>query len=471
MKIHLLIIPFLLFHTLLVTGQDDHYWSQQFGATASSMGGAVIGGVRDNSAIFYNPGGLSFIDNNNLSVDANLYKLDKIKIQNGGGQGVNLNSSQMSTYPQIVSGLVKLGINPKIKIGYCILTKNYNNILINTRFTNNDLAYNPNPSVEFIGALDYSNLLNEQWFGLCLSYRPNPKNGLGLSLFGNYRGQTYSLTNFVRNIAYEETGARFSTVNLDENIKYWTFMLTPKLGWAYESGRWRLGVTLTFPSIQLYGKGSIQREISYYSATDHPGDTAASFIILDRKSSLKTHYQHPGSIAAGVEYQTSRTRLALSLEFFAGIKSYYMMKTESDPLVYPPWVKDSLDIRSFLTGYLDIRNKSRSVLNAAIGINQVLSERFSLLMGARTDFSSFMDSDLSDKLLHNTGEWDLYHVSAGIAYSTPKQTITLGYTYTFSPKKSLEPYGSLNPFSTPGFTSTVFAQSFGFVLGYTHYLK
>jgi len=88
------LIVFLL-QAIIASGQDDHYWSQQFGATNTSMGGAVVGGVRDNSAIYYNPGAQSFIENPSLSVDANLYKYDKIFIRNGAGQNVNLNSSML----------------------------------------------------------------------------------------------------------------------------------------------------------------------------------------------------------------------------------------------------------------------------------------------------------------------------------------------------------------------------------------
>jgi hypothetical protein len=342
---------------------------------------------------------------------------------------------------------------------------------MNTRFTNRDLTNNPDVRSEFIGAFDYSNQLNEQWFGICVSYKPNKKNGFGFSIFGNYRGQTYSLTNFIRNITYNDSVTWFSTGNIDENIRYKTFMMTAKLGWAFETGKWRLGITLTSPSIRLYGKGDIQREISFYSASDRPGDTSISFIILDRKTSIKTVYHHPLSIAAGVEYRTHKTRLAFSAEYFTGIRSYYMIHTESDPMVYPTWLKDSIPSQPYLKEYLDIRNKSKPVLNFAIGLDQYLSKTFSFLLGARTDFSSLNTPEKADVLLHGSGEWNLYHLSTGISYNTPKQSITLGFNYTFSPEKSIDPYAIINPLSPSGFHSTVFAQSFGIVLGYTHYFK
>ena len=348
MKAFLLFLTILLLNSILVSGQDDHYWTQQFGATSTAMGGAVVGGVRDNTAVFYNPGALGFIENSNLSVDANLYKLDKIVILDGGGKDVKLKSSQFSIYPQIVSGLVNLVKSKRFNFGYAVLTRNYSNILMNTRFTERDLASNPDPGSEFVGAFDYTNQLNEQWFGACFSYKVNQKHSIGLSVFGNYRGQNYSLTNFYRQITYQDSVAWFSTYNVDENLKYKTFMMTAKVGWAFETGRWRLGLTLTAPSILLYGKGDIQREVSLYSASEKPGDTAVSFIILDRKTSVKTVYHHPFSLAAGVEYHAPKTSLAISAEYFTAINSYYMIHVESDPMVYPPWVKDSAYARPYL---------------------------------------------------------------------------------------------------------------------------
>jgi hypothetical protein len=46
--------------------QDSNYNTNQYGSRSALMGGAVVGGVRDTSAGFYNPGALGFVDNASL---------------------------------------------------------------------------------------------------------------------------------------------------------------------------------------------------------------------------------------------------------------------------------------------------------------------------------------------------------------------------------------------------------------------
>jgi len=89
-------------HSFIAIAQDDHYWSQQYGAESTLMGGAMVAGVSDNSAVYYNPGALAFITNPNLSIDVNVYRMDRILIKDGAGQGLNLNSAQIRMKHQLI---------------------------------------------------------------------------------------------------------------------------------------------------------------------------------------------------------------------------------------------------------------------------------------------------------------------------------------------------------------------------------
>ena len=91
--------------------QDTHYWTNQFGARASFLGGAVIAGCDDNSAVFYNPANLAFIKQSTVSLNTSVYKYEDIFIGNGGGTDVDLKSQRISLYQQMVSGL--LSKNPQ----------------------------------------------------------------------------------------------------------------------------------------------------------------------------------------------------------------------------------------------------------------------------------------------------------------------------------------------------------------------
>ncbi len=190
--------------------QDDHYWSQQYGAVSTLMGGAMVGGVSDNSAVYYNPGALAFINNTSLSVDANVYKMDKIRIHDGAGNNVNLNSAQLSVYPQIIAGMINLLKETPFRFSYTVLTRNHGNVLMNSRYTSQTSPGNPNPPVtSFIGVFDYVNQLNEQWFGLGIGYAFTEKFGIGATFLSSYRGQSYQLTNYVQEVEYADTRPGF----------------------------------------------------------------------------------------------------------------------------------------------------------------------------------------------------------------------------------------------------------------------
>lgn len=466
-----LIMVFWLFSYSFSAGaQDNHYWAQQYGATGTLMGGAMTGGVNDNSAIYYNPGVLGFIDNPSLSVDANVYRMDKILITDGAGKDINLNSAQLSVYPQIIAGMVNLFKESRFRFSYTMLTRNHGNVLMNARYTSTSSQPGVPSTTSYVGGFDYVNQLNEQWFGIGAGYRISEKLGAGATLFASYRGQSYQLTNYVQEVEPIDTRNVFRTQSIDEAVKYSTYHLIAKLGLSYTTGSLKLGATLTTPSLRLFGSGNVQRENSTITVSEVPSDMEKNFLIMDRKTDERAHYRHPLSISAGAEYMSAKTRIAVSAEYFFKTSSYHLLEPQSAPFVYPQSYLDSGNYRPFIDNYLHVELATRSVLNAGIGLSREVYKKLTLLVGFSTDFSSYEEPNEVNELTNGFGAFDIYHFSSGLSYSLQKQSFTLGFSYAFSPSQQVPPYTVINQ-SPAADEAQLSSHTYAIILGYTYYFS
>jgi hypothetical protein len=467
-----LVLSVLFLCNPAITAQDDHYWSQQYGAESTLMGGAMVGGAEDNSAIYYNPGALSFIVNPSLSVDANVYRMDKILIRDGAGKGTNLNSAQISIYPEIISGMLNLFKESKLKFSYTILTRNHSNVLMNTRYSVKNTGDIPIAgSTSFVGAYDYVNQLEELWFGLGAGYKINEKLGIGATVFTSYRGQSYQLNDNIRAISYADSEYIFNTIVQNESVKYSTVRLLAKAGVSYVTGRMKYGITITTPSFGIYGKGETMRDNSHIVISENPENTADNFLITDKKTGVKTTYKHPLSIAAGFDYRTSKARLAVSAEYFFRINTYHLMKPVSDPFIYPPSYLDSAFIEPVISSFLQIDNAAKPVCNFSVGFSHSVYKNFSLLLGFSTDFSSYSPTPETKDLLHGFGNWDIYHFSSGISWGKAKHNVSLGLSYALTPSKNIPAYATINQISASSGDAEILGHSLAFVLGYTYFFS
>jgi hypothetical protein len=469
----IIFLVILISFTTLTGAQDDHYWSQQYGAESTLLGGAMVAGASNNSAVYYNPGALAFINNPSLSINANVYRMDRVLIKDGGGKGINLNSAQLSVFPQIISGMINLIKSGKLKLSYTLLTRNHTNLLINARYTSTASISDPdNPvpsSTNFVGAYDYANQLNEQWFGVGAGYRLSDKLGLGMTFFSSYRGQSYQLTNYVREINYENSNYIFNNQTIDEAIKYNTLRLIAKFGLSYNSAPFKFGLTVTTPSVGQYGKGEIRRENSTIVVSEDPDDLADNFMIMDKKSGMKASYKHPLSIAFGMDYQSVKTRLAVSAEYFFKIPEYHILESDSDPFLYPPSYIDSVNIKPLINSYLHVENAAKQVFNVGIGFSHTLYKQLNLLLGASTDFSSYSKPTEVNELLHGFGGEKIYHFSMGFSYNKVKNDICIGFSYAFTPSGNVPPYTVINQTPVVGSSALLSAKSYSIIVGYTYY--
>jgi len=504
-----------------ISAQDNNNWMQMPGSRSSLMGGAVVAGVRDNSAIFYNPGALGFIDSSTLSVSAVSYQYESEKILNAGGAGVNLTSSSgLETIPLVsISGtLKKKRKNSKSTFGYMLFTKNMtsNNFskrvdgLKDTSILAGDGYLSNNQYVEYIGDYSLQTALNEIWVGFTYAYKINEHISIGMSPFLAYRKQSLnqsfvsrtfadSTSNFANWYGQAVGGASISQITYDdiENITFTNFRALAKLAIALDFGKLKMGAAYTTRSVNFGGKAMIGRDISFNGGSAN-ADTlvSSSYTYNDRQSNLKITYISPASLSCGVDYLLTKTTLAVAGEYFWAVSPYDLATPSATSFYRPVWGNN---IKSNGIGtinsneYLRIMEASKAVTNIAVAIEQHVNEKLSIVGSFRTDFSSYKKAanDFWEYLYRDTlnppgqrlsfSNINLYHISLGAILKNKKSDIHIGLSYTFGTNKSFQPYNNMaNPSDNINNLGAVADQQqsatykydgYSILLGYTYHFK
>lgn len=112
-----------VFLALYGNAQDYHHWSEQFGARASFLGGAAAAGLGDNATVYYNSAAMSFVEKPSLSISVNAYRISNIQLKNALGNGYDLQETQLTTMPNLISGIYAPKKHQKVRFGYAVITR------------------------------------------------------------------------------------------------------------------------------------------------------------------------------------------------------------------------------------------------------------------------------------------------------------------------------------------------------------
>ena len=403
----------------------------KYGGEASGMGGAVIAGTRDNSAVFYNPGALGYIDDLSISVNATVYMAQLSRIFNGAGDGLTLKQWRYTYFPQMLSGMLPFKKLKKWRFGYTLMTR-YNsyyrfNILETKKY---DVVESISGEESYVGTYEYFNDLTEQWGGLGISYRISKVMSVGVTTFASYRNQFYQQVLNARTVPVQDTNYYLVAIGDYDNIRYIHWKLIFKFGLALDFEKWKLGMTITTPSIALYGDADVQREVSITNFDRISNDVDyGDLLAIDRQTFLPMHNRSPLSIAAGIRHVGKKTSIEINGEYFLGIKPYKMINTEGQPFIYPTELVPEDIQREY--DFLAVYNYTNPVLNAGIGLKHTFSEKVDMLCGFHTDFNFQGKEKEVDGYLMSTTSWDLYHFTGGIDYKMKSSKISLGVNYYF----------------------------------------
>lgn len=497
MKYKFLFFTLWLFFIINAGFSQNNYWAQQFGSRSSLMGGAVVGGVQDNSAIYYNPAGIAYIDSAYLSVSANAYGMDWVNLKNGAGQDVDLNSLRILVYPQFISGLIKFKRIRGLKLGYCLLTRYRSDQKMHGDNTIDNYPVIPGVPANqqhYYGSFDYELNSNSQWGGIDVAYKFSPVFAMGLTTFF-----TYTHTDGLRNTfltsdvnhpnpdsSYTAKFSSYERYNIDH------FGLLWKLGFQFSWKKIKLGIAITTPNISLFGFTRIAQTLEYQNQDRFITDSLAigrnpSWLIAADANNLQTTLRNPLSISVGIDYffPKTNTKVTFSSECFLPIADYLIAKSPDSVYIRPTSQYSTI---TYKLPFMQLNTRNSLVINAGIGFEQRLSPKTIFYFGLRTDFNNGGIFSSNKTLIANTlnQTYNHYlHFSAGVTYTKGGSDISFGLNYGLgatSIKRQLinlsEPQVIVNSqgqyLILQGPQNDLISanvHSFALIIGYTHHVK
>jgi long-subunit fatty acid transport protein len=189
-----------------------------------------------------------------------------------------------------------------------------------------------------------------------------------------------------------------------------------KIGLATYLQKWRVGITVTTPSVGIGGTGDVTYDDTFVGqAVDDQGNPL-TLIAID-KQKVASNYRSPISIGFGAARRFGKTRAHLAAEWFNKTDEFTILDTE-------PFQAQS----SGETITTDLVRELDQVFNVAFGVERDVNERLHGYAGFRTDFSGLgRESSGNDAVTL----LNIYHLSGGASFKMKDNEITLGAVLSF----------------------------------------
>ena len=477
--------------------QERNYWNILGGSRSALMGGIVVGGVRDNSASFYNPGALGFINSSTHTISSDVYGYAMMRIKDGAGNGLNLVNSEFRTIPLMASGTFSLDfLIDDLKIGYTILTKSASKISFTSRIElyQDLIPENPNGiyagNNQFLKTFEGDENVSAQyivtqsseeiWGGGSLSQKINENFSVGISGFGIYK--TYTSRENIMVYAVDTSYFKTASNNSLSYQDLWNLSFVIKAGLAYQNDFVKLGLTITSPQVSLYGKAKVagvfnSQNVLKIRNTQSNVDIPLDFTAEDRQQDLNTKISAPLSIAFGFETSlNNRINLAFSSEYFASLNEYSVARPASKSFFLALGNDQSIETNS--AEVLKIVDEYKSVVNYGFAVEYLAAEKINAYLSFRTDFNNGVFKE-RNKYYLGFSKWDLYHFTLGGTFVNERSTFALGIGYSFSFQSNynqlvnfsnLEINNDIYLYNKPGKASLSY-QDISLILGYTYKLN
>jgi len=411
-----IIISFFVFlFTIPVMSQDTQYWNIQYGTRSTLLGGAVIGSVSDLTATYYNPGAVALFDDPKFIISAQVYQLETITVEDGVGLGEDLVYSTIVPAPSFVAFNLKFDFLGDARLAFSILTRQKMNFEFQARLIESREVIETSPGKEnFAGGISIQREFNELWVGLTYSTKLNEMVGFGLTWYSAYRSQTSSNETIIQILPSVGDIASYTDIR---NYRYNNLRTLLKFGVGFNFQPLTLGLTVTTPSINIGGSGSVGTHF-FLNGIDTDGDsTNNNEFDSNFQDEIDSEYKSSWAVGIGGGYRIGKFKFHVSAEWYDALENFFVLDTE-------PFVSQG----SGETLTNDLIHELKSVTNYGFGIDFFSSESLIISGSFVTDFSARIPGTESNLTVST---WDIYHLSGGTTFKLGKSEFTVGLEFAF----------------------------------------
>ncbi len=426
-----------------------NYKFENFGNRSILLNGNVTGSVDDLGATYYNPARLALIENPVFLINAKIYQLTDLKIDNITIDGKDISSSEFDGVPSMIAGTFKLKFLEGHQFAYSLFSRNRSNLSINynTELIIGEDKEDPIP-YNYVGSTYITNNLREYWYGVSWAKSMSPNFSIGASLFFSMYKYKGGLTQQYNSIDENE---QVSTYSYNTSFQQKSNGFFAKIGAAWVLPNVELGLNIDIPYIEISGDGKYRFE-EYFSSIEHDDIfTFNDFRDLDAKR------KYPLGVSIGAGVPIKKHKLHLSTNWYKSVSEY--SKIDIPDL-------ESETEEELATVYFN--EELRSIINFGLGAEIFITEKLNAYGSFSTDFSPFKSSASILDAANQSGdsidiETNYAHYGFGINVTHKWANFILGTVYSRGNS------GFAKPASLPGSledeTSKIVLKRWRFLIG------
>ncbi|KAB8040966.1 hypothetical protein GCL60_03260 [Silvanigrella paludirubra] len=436
----LFIIIFFLIH-FQIFGDWHHYNDFLIGDRAVAMGGAYTAISSDASGIYYNPGGIAFSSDKELSVSTSGFYFNTLKINSFfGATDYKLNDTTFDSLNGFLGYTMKLTMfDEDYFIGFSIYVPDNENNFRRLNFNSSSkLLYSDN-SLE-INKMNYikRETQKESNYSVSISKKIFSNLGLGLSVgFFNYQEENLETLNLLlgpfktnSGEVYKLISGEFDTSALIRGVSL-NFGVLYKLIESFSIG---LSLNYKYPII----KEALGHSTSSFVITDaNSSPLGPGFINSDDGSPV---YQY-GFLENSINNKSFLKKMPFEIRFGMAWQILNVSLLGLD-LDYHTGVHSDID-------YFSVK----PILNVSLGSDTNIYDNIFLRMGFFTN--KYAGTDVSSEGIIDS---DFYGVTSGVAYKNDKNSIfslTAVYQKTFNAKYTINIIDSKSNYPSADLSSLI----------------